>query len=65
MGRRPIPFTQAVLTRTMKAAVACGTPFCITIDPRTGMIKIEPIIDKEKTCPDSGQVSDLKRHIVL
>ncbi len=45
MSRRPGKFTQSDVTRTIKGAVGAGVPVCITIDPRDGTIKIEPIVE--------------------
>jgi hypothetical protein len=59
MARRPATFLSADITRTIKGVMAAGVAACIIVDPRSGTIKIEPIVERESDPPDR------KRPIVL
>jgi hypothetical protein len=55
MSRRAAKFTQADITRAIKGGMASGVPVCITVDPRNGIIKIEPIVDRDEDGPDPNR----------
>lgn len=65
MARRAATFTQADITRTIKGVMAAGIPVRVTVDPRAGSIKIEPIAERDKTDDLAEGVSGHKRPIVL